>query len=292
MRAANLNGLRIFEAVARHLNFRKAAEELHLTQSAVAQRIRRMETDLGISLFVRKPRGVELTDEGSSLYGAVVAGLGIMDDALRRITTTHRQVVISVPPSFGAKWLIPRLADFHQACPDIDLRISASEAVSSFRNDDVDFVVRYGEASALGKGLHFERLTDSLLCAVANPAYRDLHPEINQIEDFTHHRLIEDSHGHWEHLARTNDQLRIDKILHLNQTSMAIDAAVAGQGICIAPRILLESHLGQQELVVLMELAQPDDKGFYLVYPEGREFDSFKLATITWLRSQALAYRQ
>ena len=109
---------------------------------------------------------------------------------------------------------------------------------------------------------------------------------VQTLTDLPSHRLIDDAHRNWEKLIRHANLDDADKVLRFEQTSLAIDAALAGQGVCIAPRILVEAHLARNELQLLHEIEFPDDEGYYLLYPEGRDFGPRKRAMIEWLRRQ------
>ncbi|MDO9065904.1 MAG: LysR family transcriptional regulator, partial [Chloroflexota bacterium] len=130
-RPVGVGQLRAFEAVARHLNFRAASEELALTQSAVTRQIQALEDEVGVSLFLRHTRAVELTAAGAQLLQAVLPSLERLDSAVRQIrrSTGRKSVAISTWASFASMWLIPRLEAFQSQHPDIDIRIDASDAL-------------------------------------------------------------------------------------------------------------------------------------------------------------------
>ena len=142
MRLPNLNSLRMFDAAARHLNFRLAADELHLSQGAVAQQVRRLEADLGHKLFQRHARGLSLTDTGRSYHQPVRQALALIEDATNTLAPAEQRVTLSVPPSFASKWLVPRLPEFEAAHPGIELRVLAEEALSNFKRDGIDLAIR------------------------------------------------------------------------------------------------------------------------------------------------------
>lgn len=139
-----LNGLRAFAAAGRHLTFRAAADELGVTQGAVAQQVRGLEDHLGLRLFLREPRGLAFTEEGRAYHTAISHAFSQLADATTALRSSPSRVTISVTPTFASKWLIPRLAEFTAAHPDIDLRITATERVLSFRADGIDLAVRQG----------------------------------------------------------------------------------------------------------------------------------------------------
>lgn len=133
MRSPNLNSLKMFDAAARHLNFRLAAEELNLTQGAVAQQVRRLESDLGLQLFYCKARGLALTEVGRRYHRPVSRALAMIDDATRKIQPESTSITLSSTPSFASKWLVPRLVSFSQAYPTIDVQTVASEGLANHR---------------------------------------------------------------------------------------------------------------------------------------------------------------
>ena len=150
-----LNGLRAFAAAGRHLTFRAAADELGVTQGAVAQQVRGLEDHLNLRLFLREPRGLAFTEEGRAYHIAIARAFDQMADATDALRTAPSHVTISVTPTFASKWLIPRLAAFTQAHPGIDLRITATERVSSFHADGIDLARRYIEVQPVVRDLSY-----------------------------------------------------------------------------------------------------------------------------------------
>ena len=148
-----LNGLRAFAAAGRHLTFRAAADELGVTQGAVAQQVRGLEDHLNLRLFLREPRGLAFTEEGRTYHIAISRAFDQMADATDALRTAPSHVTISVTPTFASKWLIPRLSDFTEAHPGIDLRITATERVASFHADGIDLDRRYIEVQPVVRDL-------------------------------------------------------------------------------------------------------------------------------------------
>jgi len=157
MRLPNLNALRMFDAAARHLNFRYAAEELHLTQGAVAQQVRKLEADLGKTLFKREARGLSLTADGATLHRPIRQAMTLIEDGVAQLVPDAFKVTLSVTPSFAAKWLIPRIGQFEAENPQIELNIQASEALTHFSTDGVDLAIRQG-TPPFGKTLSYTKL--------------------------------------------------------------------------------------------------------------------------------------
>ena len=301
MREPNLKALRMFNAAAEHLNFRLAAEALHLTQGAVAQQVRQLEADLGVKLFHRLARGLALTERGKQYYQAIRHALSIIEEATQAVTATDNQVTVSMTPSMAAKWLVPRLADFESAYPDIDMHIIASDKLADFQSDGVDIAIRYG-CPPFDKSLHAELLVSIHLLAVCSVDYARKHynyrsaqddPDTFEIDDprqFVIQRLIQDSHGHWDTWFKAMKLQPARRMLAFNQTSLAIDAAITGQGITLVPSFLVRDHLDQGHLISLWQHEVENGHGYYLVYPKQATPPSPTVESVRrWLREALIA---
>ncbi|QQK64469.1 LysR family transcriptional regulator [Cobetia sp. cqz5-12] len=280
-----LGALPAFDAAARHLNFRRAAQELSLTQSAVAQRVRELETQLGVKLFHRLPRGLALTPAGQRFHEQIVLALGNIDKAVRDAShdPADTTLSLSVPPSFAAKWLMPRLASFRHAHPEWQLRVHASEGLSNLHQDGIDLAIRqgYGQHDA---GLKAIWLTGLERIAVCSPGYREQLGERLDRLDMRGCVLIEDSHQGWHTFAAHFSGLEKADRLWVNHTSLAIDAALADQGVALTPRLMATEGIAKGKLVTLCGL--PDQgQGFYLVYPGARAHQAEQIM-LPWLRQQ------
>ena len=285
-----LNALRAFEVSARHLNFRAAADEIGVTQGAVAQQVRHLEDALGSRLFDRLPRGLALTHDGAAYFADVQRALHAIAYATDRLVRRRATLTISTTPSLASKWLIPRLAPFTDAHPDIDVRVIADPRLATFRNDGVDLAIRYGKPP-FGKHLATHLLFPVDIYAVCSPS---LMSAPASPRDLTRHVLLHDAHDLWpEFLAALPDSARIDahKGLRFNQTSLAIDAVVAGQGIALATEPLVERDIAAGLLCRPFDFAFPLSVGFYLVYPAECR-DATHLAVMRdWLIDQAMRER-
>ena len=265
MRKPNLNSLRMFDAAARHGNFRAAAEELNLTQGAVAQQVRKLEADIEQPLFTRLPRGLALTETGAQFHKDIRKALGLIDRAIENLTPDSALVTLSVPPSVASKWLVPRLSDFAKAFPHITLDMRASEALTDFRRDDVDLAIRQGLMPE-GSGLTMHLLAPLDLCAVASPSYAVDYDAVEDPQGFTAHKLIQDGHRHWTQLFEAHDLPLPTNALSFNQTGLAIDAAISGQGVALAPHLLTADALAAGQLVEVWQA--PDiHEAYYLLHP-------------------------
>ena len=187
---------RAFLCVARHLNFRAAAEELALTQSAVSRQIQALEDEVGIALFLRHTRAVELTSAGAQLLRTVGPAVERMDAAVRQVRQTagRKSVAITTWSSFASMWLIPRMEAFQQAHPDIDIRIDASDSHTDLDTADLDLALRY---SAPGPRVHGgERLFGEQLAVVASPWLLKSAAPVRQSSDLEQFTLIEAGDAH------------------------------------------------------------------------------------------------
>src|SRR5947209_9618917 len=167
-----LETFRFFEAAARHLNFTHAAEEMHVTHGAVSQRIKRLEEDLGTPLFRRTGRSMLLTDEGRRLLERVRAAIGEITEGVEAIRSSNRDriLTVSMVPGFATYWLLPRLAEFIERHPDIEVNIRPTLSLTDFTRDEVDMAVRLGPGA--WPWLISIKLYDEELVPVCSPAFR------------------------------------------------------------------------------------------------------------------------
>src|SRR6478736_4674038 len=235
-RLPSLTAIRAFEAASRHLNFRLAAEELGVTQGAVAQHVRGLEDSLGVRLFDRLPRTLALTEPGRAYAGSVRRAFELIVEATASVRPQPLRLQISVTPTFAAKWLLPRLPDFAAKHPQLDLGIVATERMTNFHSDHIDLAVRYGRPP-VGQGLAVDLLFEEELVAVCSPtllADAQLPLPADAIGTY---ELLHDSHGRWPEFIETALQRSAagaSKGLRFNQAALAIDAALGGQGIALA----------------------------------------------------------
>lgn len=285
----SLNGLRAFEAAARHLNFRVAADELGVTQGAVAQQVRGLEAELGVKLFDRHPRMLALTGEGRRYIADIRRALEIIAQATGDLRPQPVKLTISVTPTFASKWLVPRLPDFTTRHPDLDLHILATERISSFQADGVDLAVRYGRPP-FGAGLAAELLFEQEVVAVCSPKLlreRGAPTTTAELSEFT---LLHDAHNFWSefterHLAQTAPASF--KGISFSQTSLAIEAAIAGQGIVLANRRFVARDIAEGRLAQLSAATLRGPSDFYLVWPRYRK--SAALHTVSaWMLEEAV----
>jgi LysR family glycine cleavage system transcriptional activator len=256
----------MFEAAARHLNFRLAADELHITQGAVAQQVRHLEADLGVKLFHREARGLSLTEAGRTYMLHVRRALDLIANATENLRPGKIVVTISVTPSFAAKWLVPRLKAFTDKYPELDVRIMATEGLADFQRDHVDIAVRQGRPP-FGPDLRADLLCPIDLCAVCSPDLIENHGAIQTLEDLSGRDLLHDSHDQWDGVLGGQALGLAVRSTRLSQTSLAIDAAAARQGIALAPAILVEGDIAAGRLCRVLSIESQAGDGYYLVAP-------------------------
>lgn len=284
MRLPNLNSLRMFDAAARHLNFRLAADDLNLSQGAVAQQVRRLEADLGHKLFQRHARGLSLTDAGRSYHQPIRQALELIEQATSALSPSEHKITLSVPPSFAAKWLVPRLPDFEAAHPNIELRILAEEALSDFKRDGIDLAIRLGTRPS-DPELHTELLSPIDLVAVARLGVALTLGKDPSIEELAQSVLIQDGHYYWDQLLREAGLIATRRVLQFNQTALAMDAAMNGQGLALVPRIFLDGQPLQQ----IWQAPVIGDAGFFVVWPREKTRSATRQSVVGWILSQVAA---
>jgi LysR family glycine cleavage system transcriptional activator len=244
-----LNGLRAFEAAGRHLNFRAAADELGVTQGAVAQQVRGLEDHVGMPLFERLPKGLAFTAAGRGYHARVAEAFTTLREASAVLQPQAAKVLISVTPTFAAKWLIPHLPDFTARHPDIDLRILATEKVSSFYADGIDLAVRLGEPP-FGAALEAHFLFRQEIVAVAAPGIMATQSDPFDAIALAAMPKLHDTHDLWPAFLKQCGVTRSrGRDIRLSQTALAIDAALAGQGVALASRFLVAADLEAGRLV-------------------------------------------
>jgi len=283
-----LKALRAFEAAGRHLNFRLAAEEIGVTHGAVAQQVRGLEAALNVKLFDRLPRGLALTEEGRKYLAPVQRAFQLIIDATDDLRPQKAVLTVSVTPSFATKWFVPRLGRFLETNPDLDVQVVASQGLANFQSDGVDIAVRQGRPP-FGPGLAADLLYPFEFYAVCSPALQLGEHPIRMPEDITQHVLLHDTHGLWPvflEKACVGKSMAASRALKFSQTSLAIDAALAGQGIALASDPMVEDDLAAGRLCRPLEVTIESEVGFYVVAPRKPRNAEDVVRMRNWLISQ------
>ncbi|MGH6914593.1 MAG: transcriptional regulator GcvA, partial [Geminicoccales bacterium] len=263
-----LTGLRAFEAAARHLSFTRAAEELHVTQTAISHQIKALEERLGVQLFRRLPRSLLLTEEAQRYLPPVREAFDRIAAATEQLAAVSASgsVTVSVLPSFAAKWLVPRLGRFRIAHPDVDLRISTSSHLVDFAREDVDVGIRMGRG--VYPGLRVDRLFGEVIVPVCNPQLLEGAHALRLPADLTHHVLLHDDDATgwqlWLELAGV-EGVEAARGPIFTDSAMVVQAAAEGQGVALARKVLAAGDLAAGRLVQPFEVSIPHDLAYYLV---------------------------
>jgi LysR family transcriptional regulator, glycine cleavage system transcriptional activator len=297
-RVAPLYPLRVLEACARHGSFSKAAAELGVTPGAVTQQIRIIEDWAGAPLFRRTGRAVELTDIMQAALPALSDAFQKLSEAgfmLRAPQRTATAVTVSAPPSFAAKWLVPRLDRFREAHPSFDVWVHADAALIDFSTTGIDVAIRYG--AGLYDGLNVEKLLAERIRPVAAPhllARLGGHPASPAM--LAELPLLHDSNAEsdptcpdwatW--LAARGARTASLPGARYNQSSLVIEEAVAGKGIALAKLAIAEADLKAGRLVALFDDTQAVAFAYWLVWPRGRTLHPPARAFLAWLRAEAV----
>ena len=302
-RPVSAGQLRAFEAVARHLNFRAAAEELALTQSAVSRQIQGLEDDVGVSLFHRHTRAVELTSAGALLLRAVAPSLDRIDGAVRQIRQSagRRSVSLTTFASFASMWLIPRLEAFQQAHADIDIRIDASDVAVDLDISDLDLALRYAPPSHVPS--HAIRLFGEQMTPVASPWLLKGGTPLKKPGDLARFTLIEAGDAHHTHLewlswhrwfeAYATPKLEPKRWLYFNQANQMVQAALTGQGVVLARLPLVAESLASGDLIEPLPGMRLESPMAYWLVPGPRNLARPEvIAFCDWLHAQAALTRQ
>ena len=290
-----LDRLAAFDAAARHLSFTKAAAERFITQSAISRQIAALEQDLGAPLFKRRHRALDLTDEGRRLAVAVAGALAGVREAVLAIRAPRRRDVLALTttPGLASLWLIPRLQGFVAAQPGIDVRIDASYEARALASDGFDIAIRYGRLGSTAGTRLFEE-TVQPVCAPSLLAGTS--PPIKGPADLARHTLlqIDNKPGsafpfEWQTWLRAAGAADIEPAATLTFSTYdaAVAAAVAGQGVVLGRRPLIDRLLRQRALVVPFKRNTASEYGYFVIVDKTAAHKPAVQALVQWLLAQA-----
>ncbi|CAN7427367.1 MAG: transcriptional regulator GcvA [Agrobacterium sp.] len=286
----SLKGLQAFEAAARYRSVTLASNELNVTPGAVSLQIRELETRLGVQLFFRKPRSIQLTREGERYYGALRTAFRMMREATAELTARSEITVLtlSCTPTFAVQWLMPRLPGFQQQHPHVDVRISVTNRLVDFSRDDVDLAVRHGFGRY--EGLESIRFIDDSTLPVCSPQFLEKYGSLQEASDLKSVPLLHDENRNewrrWLEAAGASDVDASGGTVFIDSNG-ALDAAKAGHGIALTRRSLVSRELAEGALIAPFGKDMASTLAYFLVYPR-RMLDNPDLVTlIEWMLSQA-----
>ena len=262
MRLPPLNALKAFEAASRLMSFQKAADELHVTPSALSYQIKNLEDKLGVTLFERNIRQVSLTPEGELIKPGIAGAFEQMQAAINLLQadTPDHVVVVSCAPAHAVKWLAPRLSSFGDAHPDLELRISASTKLADFSKDGVDVAIRFG--SGHYPGLHVEPIFEEYLTPMIAPDLLAKGMPLNSPDDLQHYQLLHEDplmptkqYG-WQDWLKEAGASSVDasKGIQFSHADFCLEAAVKGVGVALGRVELAAEDIREGRLVTPFDL--------------------------------------
>ena len=288
-----------FEAAARHLSFTKAAEELFVTQSAVSRQIQALEQRLGVTLFLRRNRGLALTDAGEQMWRAVDSALRTLHQAVEQVSpgATPKMVTVTSSMAFSSLWLIPRLSGFRRLHPDVDVRISANNQVLDLDRERIDLAIRYCPSRAAPAGS--VRLFGEEILPVCSPALlKDRTRPLKSPQDLRHHVLLHYDEPHrptpwltwnvWLENAGVPDLVPAGS-LRFNHYDQTIGAALGGQGVALGRRPLVKKLLADRALVAPFPLGSITDRAYFIVRTPATAGRPDVTHFVEWLIAEAAA---
>ncbi|MGH7005558.1 MAG: transcriptional regulator GcvA [Alphaproteobacteria bacterium] len=290
-----LNSLRAFVAAARHLSLAKAADELNVTPGAVSQQIKQLEDHLGCALFRRTNRQLLLTDEGQACLPGLIESFERMHEALNAISRVgpEGRLTVSVAPSLASKWLVPRLDRFAARHPEIDVLVSAAMHLADFETEGIDCAIRYGAGRY--PGLVVEKLMAESVVPVCSPLLLKDKKALRLPGDLKNFTLLHDdspdqdpSCPDWRMWLRAAgvEQMDARRGLRFNQSSLVLEAAVAGRGVALAKARLAADDIRAGRVVALFDLKQPIQFAYYFVAPAAKSALKRVQAFRKWLQDE------
>jgi LysR family glycine cleavage system transcriptional activator len=291
MRLPPLNAVRAFDAVARLGSVRAAADELAVTPAAVSQQLRVLEAHLGLALTQRQGRGLALTDSGRTWHGEIARHLRAIALAAERVRPGRRVVQVTVVQSFGSRWLMPRLTKFTAREPEIEVRIDASPVLADFARDPFDLAIREGRGNY---DTELARLFELEFYPVASPQVARRMRRRNGALDWSRARLLHEvTYDYWPDWINMADVTDVDvaRGLFFSHTMLALDAAVEGQGVALAPPPLAERELARGALEIVDPRPFASGTGIWLCWPRRQLRSLSKAATAfrDWVIEEAKA---
>jgi LysR family glycine cleavage system transcriptional activator len=301
-----LGSLRAFEAAARHLSFRRAADELNVTPAAISHQVKALEEFLGIKLFRRLVRGLELTATAEASMGRLRDGFDALATAVEMMRTheTAGTLEVCIAPSLAVKWLAPRIHGFVSAYPDIDVRMAASAGMIDGKRDGASpqtgdsgephMEIRFGEGDYPGHRV--DRLFPVSVLPMCSPRLLEGEHGLQRPEQLRHHTLlhhdsaqIEGGGANWKNWLKSAgvDGVDVSRGPHFNHAVLALDAAIDGAGVVLSYPVLAAADLAAKRLVAPFALSLPMTSAYHLVCAEAISDHPRVAAFRNWLFDQA-----
>jgi LysR family glycine cleavage system transcriptional activator len=288
----SLPALRAFDAASRLGSFRAASEELHVSPTAISHHIRGLEAQLNLQLFIRSGRRVVLTDQGMRLAEDVTKAFRILEQAVLDLSDTSEQakIRIAMGPSFATRWMLPRLAAFNAHFPDVDIELVQTPLLVSPQNVDADIFITWGDG--YWPDMVADRLVGVMAAPVASPAFLDQQGYPQSPRDLLKFPLIHqrDTVG-WRGWFVHHDVPSPDALPGplIEDTNVVLQAAIAGQGIVMGWRPLIDQELETGALVQLFDAVHSEVRAYYLVRRKHAAQHSVIATVCQWLLEQSHA---
>jgi LysR family transcriptional regulator, glycine cleavage system transcriptional activator len=286
-----LNALRLFEAAARHRSFKLAAAELNVTPGAVSHGIGALEDMLGVELFVREPRGLSLSAAGEQYLPYIAEAFSLIAVGTQALPDkrTRRSIAVTCAPTLAARWLVPRLADFRARWPNIDVSVDTSRRQAGFPVDGFDIGLRLSRGPV--DGASWRRLFGERLVPLCSPAYRAILTDANGVVDLTRAALIHVDTASQDWQAWMDgagiDGLDLHGGLRFDIVQLGFDAAVAGLGVVIGRRPLVDRELTAGTLVAASAISVETQTAYWLCETPRADARADLVAFRDWLIEQA-----
>ena len=291
----SLDLIKGFEAAARHLSFTRAAAELFVTQSAISRQVKSLEDHLGVALFQRRHRALLLTEAGQELYRVATEALQQLGETATRIRERggSRVLTVTTTVGFASLWLIPRLADFRDRHPDIDIRIAANTRLVDLERERIELAIRYCPPKLAPPGAH--RLFGEEVLPVCSPALLARMPLV-LAEDLRRHVLLHyerpDGAAPWLTWTVWLEAMQVDKFkpagaLHFSQYDQVIQAAIDGHGVALGTSPLVRRLVSEGRLVVPLSRKGHSSRAYFLVAAASAAARPEVQAFVAWMKGQA-----
>lgn len=288
----SLTTLAVFEACARHQSFKLAAAELNVTSGAVSRQVKAIEDELGVALFNRHAKGVSLTVEGEELYGVLANGFSRASEVVRSIKRGDRtrNVTLAYSDAFASMWLLPRMPDFWRRFPDIAVDHLISDNAKDYRRAEVELRIRYGFGAWLDETA--ELLFDDLMFPVCGPGFAEAHPNATVSAlaalPLLHVDWVDPDWAGWEELLiRARIPHEGVRGRRFGKFNVAIQAAMADQGVAIGWGRLVAEHIAAGKLVRITDLVLPAPGAYYVTWNSTRDLSAAALQLLDWIREMA-----
>lgn len=299
-RLSHLNAWCAFEASARLGGFSAAAAEMGVTAAAVGQQVRMLEHYLGIALFERQGKKLLPSEAARAVLPDMRAAFDTLAQASEKLRDARggQLVTLTLPPSFAAKWLMPRLEDFRMANPEIDLRLDTTDRVVDLARDGIELGIRYGQGHY--PGLTVEKLIDEHVFPVCSPALLSRMRAIDQPDSLGRFKLIHDTtlqgmpgFPTWSTWLKAAGARGVDARpgLRINSSIMASQAAMDGQGVALGRSVIVADDCAQGRLVCPVPFSLPSGASYFLVSVAERKLSGAAQTFVEWFRSAVAEFR-